>query len=184
MFYIACTRFTDETWEENINFRNKTGEQVAYASSVKIRNIYSKGCLLFVAEMNNKQNKIEGIGLIRNLISCDKHYRIHKNNEYNRFIYKGKYRLSRQQLIDINPEIVEILDNILFKGKSNLKRFLGITILTKKLFTNWNYELDDLSKYIKNAFLCVFIRPSNNLFLEDEQSDKTIEYESDLDLEI
>ena len=155
MYHIACTRFTDETWEENINYRNKNDEKVIYGSSVKIREIYNKGSLLFVAEMNNNQNKIEGIGLIRNLLVDDRH-KIYKNSEYNRFIYRGNYWLSRQQLIDNDEEIVQILDNILFKGKSNLKRFLGITILTKKLFTNWNYDLSDLLKNIKQVFLRTF----------------------------
>jgi len=161
MYHIACTRFTDETWEENMLFRDKHDEKVIYGSSVKIREIYNKGCLLFVAEMNNKQNRIEGIGLIRNLL-VDERDKIYKNTEYNRFIYKGNYWLSRKHLIDNDPDIVEILDNILFKGKSNLKRFLGITILTKKLFTNWNYELNDLLKRIKHVFLRSFKKDASN----------------------
>jgi hypothetical protein len=171
MYHIACTRFTDETWEENILFRNKNGEKVIYGSSVKIREIYNKGCLLFVAEMNNQQNKIEGIGLIRNLLVDDKH-KIYKNSEYNRFIYRGNYWLSRKQLIDIDADIVEILDNILFKGKSNLKRFLGITILTKKLFTNWNYELSDLVKRIKNVFLRTFRK---DIHIHESESESELE---------
>jgi len=164
--YIACTRFNDETWEENILYRNKYKEQVIYGSSVKIRDKYSKGCLIFVAEMNNTQNRIEGIGLIRNLLVDDKN-RIYKNSEYNRFIYKGDYWLSRTQLIEINPDIVEILDNILFKGKSNLKRFLGITILTKKLFTNWNYDLNEVLQIIKNIFLRTFKKETNILEFQE-----------------
>ena len=116
--------------------------------------------------MNNTQNRIEGIGLIRNLLVDDKN-RIYKNSEYNRFIYKGNYWLSRTQLIEINTDIVEILDNILFKGKSNLKRFLGITILTKKLFTNWNYDLNEVLQLIKNIFLRTFKKETDILEFQE-----------------
>lgn len=164
-FHIACTRFTDDTWTENSEYRQKNNIPVIYGSSVKIRDIYSKGSLMFIAEMNNKQNKIEGIGLVRNLLIDDNKYKIYENYEYNRYIYKGNYWLSREQLLSLNNEIVEILDTILFKGKSNLKRFLGITVLTKKLFTNWNYELDDLSKQIKNVFLRHFNEEVEEIFI-------------------
>ena len=58
--------------------------------------------------------------------------------------------------------IVEILDIILFKGKSHLKRFIGITILTKKLFTNFQHRirkknaLDELFKEIDFENIGVF----------------------------
>ena len=153
--YIACTRFSDITWDENISYRNKIKKPVIYGSSVKIRNTYNKGTLIFVAEMNNTTNKIQGIGLIRNTLVTEPH-RIYKNSEYNRFIYDGNYWLSRDQINELDKDIVEILDIILFKGKSHLKRFLGITILTKKLFTNWSYDLDELINKIKTIFLRKF----------------------------
>ncbi len=163
MFHLACTRFNTKTYKENKEFRLKSGEEVLYGPAFKIRNTYSIGSLIFVAEMNNETNKIEGIGLIKNTLVSDKKYKIYENSEYNRYIYRGKYWLSRDQLNILDPEIVEIFDNILFKGKSHLKRMSGITILTKKLFTNWNYELTDL----KNKVKCVFTR-----YFQQEQKDE------------
>jgi len=164
--YIGCTRFTNQTWQENLDYRAKHNEPLIYGSSVKIRESYNKGALIFVAEMNNTTNKIEGIGLIRNSIVSDIH-NIYRNYEYNRFVYKGNYWLSREQLINFDADIVEILDIILFKGKSNLKRFLGITILTKKLFTNWAFDLDELTNKIKAAFLQHFSKENNFDLLVD-----------------
>lgn len=164
--YIGCTRFTNQTWQENLDYRAKHNEPLIYGSSVRIRESYNKGALIFVAEMNNTTNKIEGIGLIRNSIVPDIH-NIYRNYEYNRFIYKGNYWLSREQLITFDADIVEILDIILFKGKSNLKRFLGITILTKKLFTNWAFDLDELTNKIKAAFLQHFSKENNFDLLVD-----------------
>jgi phage pi2 protein 07 len=156
MFYLACTRFNNQTYKENTNYRIKNGESVIYGSAFKTRQIYSVGALIFVTEMNNETNKIEGIGLIKNLLVCDKYYKIYDDNNYNRYIYRGKYWLSREQLDKLDIEISETLNNILFKGKSNMKRMSGITVLTDKLFTNWEYELRDLKNKVKNAFLNYF----------------------------
>ena len=56
MFYIACTRFNNTTYDENINYRSKHNENVIYGSALKIRDKYPAGCLIFIAEMNNDKN--------------------------------------------------------------------------------------------------------------------------------
>lgn len=156
MFHIACTRFNNQTYQENINYRVKTGETVIYGTAFKIRQSYSIGASIFVAEMNNETNKIEGLGLIKNLLVTDRRHKIYQINDYNRYIYSGKHWLNRDQLYQLDPDIIEILDNVLFKGKSHLKRMSGITVLTEKLFTNWEYELSDLKVKVKNAFIKYF----------------------------
>jgi hypothetical protein len=156
MFYIACTRFNKLTYKENLDYRINNKEEVIYGAALKIRNIYSAGSLMFVAEMNNETNKIEGIGLIKNSLVSDKRHKIYENNDYNRYIYRGNYWLSRNQIENLDNEIIEILDNILFKGKSHLKFRTGITILTEKLFTHWNYELRTLKNKIKFLFIDYF----------------------------
>ena len=66
MFYLACTRFNNQTYQENKNYRIQSNEPVIYCSGFKIRTTYSPGALIFVIEMNNSTNKIEGIGFIKN----------------------------------------------------------------------------------------------------------------------
>ena len=166
MFYIACTRFNNDTYKENIDYRSKNGEVVIYGAALKIRNTYSIGSLMFVAEMNNEKNKIEGIGLIKNQLVSDKRHKIYDNNEYNRYIYRGKHWLSREKIDSLDPEINEIFDNILFKGKSHLKCRTGITIITDKLFTHWDYELRTLKNKIKTIFLDQF---KYNIDIESEE---------------
>jgi len=172
MFYIACTRFTTSNYKDNIDYRVKHNVEVIYGAPIQIRNKYPAGSFLFVAEMNNETNKIEGVGLIKNLLVVNKH-KIYDNNEYIRYQYCGKYWLSREKLDAIDIEISEIFDNILFKGKSHLKRISGITVLTDKLFTNWNYELCDLKNKVKRAFLFNF-KCSNNVF-ETSINEETVE---------
>jgi TFIIF-interacting CTD phosphatase-like protein len=153
MFHIGCTRFNNSTYEENIEYRKHNGETVIYGTSLKIRNIYTPDSLMFIAEMNNEKNRVEGIGLIRNKLVHDKRHKIYEKSEYNRYIYRGNYWLSREQLNILDPEILEILDTVLFKGKSHLKCRTGISILSEKLFVHWIYELRILKNKIKTAFL-------------------------------
>ena len=178
MFYLACTRFNNTTYDENIHYRNKHNEVVIYGSTLKIRDIYTSGILMFIAEMNNEKNRIEGIGLIKNLLVNDKRHKIYKSNdEYNRYIYRGKYWLSRDQINEYNPEILEIFDNILFKGKSHLKCRIGITIITKKLFVHWNYELTNLKNMVKELFIKYF---RNNI--DDDLTNEEEEKEEYFDI--
>jgi hypothetical protein len=175
MFYLACTRFNDTTFTENMNYRNKNNEIVIYGSTLKIREIYPPGSLIFIAEMNNQHNRIEGIGLIKNWLVHDRRHKIYENNEYNRYIYRGKYWLSRSQIDEFNPQILEIFDNILFKKKSHLKCRIGITIITEKLFVHWDYELQILKNMVKNLFINYFKNIiDNNIdnIINEEKQDK------------
>ena len=160
MFYIAATRFNNETYASNMSYRKKSGDPVIYGSSIQIQVKYDPGSLIFVIEMNNEENRIEGIGLIRNTLVTDKRHNIYSNNDYNRFIYRGDYWLSRKQLEEIDAELVEICDLVLFKGKSHLKRQSGISVLTKQLFTNWDYSLQQMKGKVRSTFIAAF--KSNN----------------------
>lgn len=169
MFHLACTRFNNETYDENLRYRTKNNEKVIYGSTLKIREIYPLGMLLFIAEMNNEKNKVEGIGLIKNTLVHDRRHKIYENSEYNRYIYKGNYWLSREDINKFNPEILEILDTILFKGKSHLKCRIGITVITEKLFVHWDYELRNLKNMVKDLFIHYFKNNVKEEFVEEEE---------------
>ena len=152
MFHIASTRFNNDTLAQNMAYRLKTGETSIYGTGFQINVKYSIGCVLFVFEMNNDENRIEGIGVITNNTVFDKRHKIYNDSNYNRFIYRGNYWLSREQILKNDPEIVEIFDKMLFKGKSHLKRQSGITVVTEKLALKWKYDLDILKRQIINLF--------------------------------
>jgi hypothetical protein len=112
--------------------------------------------------MNNETNEIFGIGIIRNKIIIDKKYNIYNYFEYNRYIYKGDYWLSREYILRNNEKIIEILENILFKKKSNVKRQSGITVITPKLYFHWR-DYDNYSeKYLKESIKQLFIKEFMN----------------------
>lgn len=179
MFYLACTRFNSSTYKQNIDYRTKNNEKVIYGPEFKIRDIYPPGALIFVAEMNNETNKIEGIGLIKNSLVSDKKYKVYENGLYNRYIYRGNYWISREKLLILDSKIVETFDTILFKGKSHMKFRSGITILTDKLFSHWNYELRLLKNQVKNVFLNYFRNIKNNIEIYID-SDLQKEYEGEI----
>jgi hypothetical protein len=155
MFYLACTRFNTETYSENINYRHNNNEIVIYGSNVRIRDIYPIGAKIIVAEMNNETNEIEGLGFILNIVVNDKRHKIYRNDydEYNRYIYRGKHWISKEEINEYNPKILEMLKQILFKGKSNFKRRMGITIITEKPFNRWDYDYVEFKILIKNMFI-------------------------------
>ena len=163
MFYIASKRFNNDTYNENILSRKHSDIPVIYGTSIRIQEKYDVGSLIFVAEMNNDENRIEGIGLIRNTLVYDKKHNIYDNSDYNRYLYKGDYWISRETILEKDPEIVEICDTVLFKGKSHLKRMSGISVLTKQLFTNWDYKLCTLKEKIRTLFIKLF---SSNVDIE------------------
>ena len=164
MFYIASTRFNNETYNENMTYRKKSGIPVIYGTSIRIQEKYDIGTLMFVAEMNNEENRIEGIGLIRNTQVYDKKHVIYSNSDYNRYLYNGDYWISRDTILEKDDEIAKICDTVLFKGKSNLKRLSGISVLTAQLFTNWDYKLSVLKEKIRALFINVFSSYSLNGF--------------------
>lgn len=79
--------------------------------------------------MNNSTNQLNGIGLIRNSLIVDKPYNIYDDDNYNRFIYKGDLWISRETILEQDSDILILIENILFKGKSHLKRQGGGILL-------------------------------------------------------
>ena len=164
MFYIASTRFNNSTFTENIAFRKQEFLKGAiYGVTIKIHQKYPLNSVLFVVEMNNDTNYICGISLIRNTIIMDKQYKIYNEENYNRFNYRGDYWMSRESIQKYDNRLIEILENILFKGKSHLKRQSGISVITSKLFLKWNYNESIIKETIKDIFLKEFNHNHNNI---------------------
>lgn len=138
MSYIVTIRFNNFTWQENCQYREKYSEPgCIYGPSRKISDQIPLNLLVYVIEMNNSMNQIEGIGLIKNNIQFDKKYHIYEDGNFNRYIYKSEYRLDRSML---DPRLIELLDTILFKGKTHLKRGCGFTRIPQKLFNCEKYR--------------------------------------------
>lgn len=157
MFYLVSTRFTNDTWNTNQNYREKIGHNgCIYGSPQEMSPKILIDSMVFVIEMNNSKNQIEGIGLIKNRSHVDKYYKIYGDGNYNRYIYKSEYRLDRQDILRNNEKMVRILDYILFKGYTHLKRGSGFTSIPEKLLAHPICDNLNIKEEIKNIFVKYF----------------------------
>ncbi len=158
MLTMVSTRFSNTTFGENRAFCSKTGiKGCIYGSPFEMSPNILYDSLVFVIDMNNDTNQIEGIGLVRNLPFIDKYYPIYTEGNYNRFVYKSDYHISREILLRHNHILVIVLDYLLFKEKNHMKRGCGFTTITQKIIngkTNPKYKLLDINKISQAIKAC------------------------------
>jgi len=156
MAFLATTRFNSITWKENIEFREKYSYKgCIYGSPTQLSCKIERNDVLYVIEMNNSINKIEGIGLIKNKNNYDKYYRVYETRNFNRYTFTGKYRISRYELCTYNQDLVNLLECVLFKGKTHSKRGDSITLFPSKVLVKCN-ETINIKGEIINIFKEVF----------------------------
>tara|TARA_Y100000389_G_scaffold163350_1_gene166580 strand:- start:57 stop:542 length:486 start_codon:yes stop_codon:yes gene_type:complete len=130
MYVLATTRFNTITWDENCNYRQKKClNGCIYGTPKQITEELTLHIPIFVLEMQNDMNKIMGIGMIRNAVVIGKNHKIYSESFYNRYTYKGKFRIDREDLNKEELKVIEILDVLVFKGYRHLKRGQGITVV-------------------------------------------------------
>lgn len=128
MITLATTRFNSDTWEQNIDYRRKHKIRgCIYGCPRRIKENCMLDSWVMVLEMNNTDNRVMGIGLIKNTVIADKYYSVYKDGNYNRFAYKGKYRLDRDKLTYPEQLMLGVFDTLLFKGRRHCKLAQGIT---------------------------------------------------------
>lgn len=182
MVTLMTTRFDKRTWEENLAYKTKNNiTGCIYCSPQPMSPKILTDSLLFVIEMNNSLNRIEGIGIIKNTIRLDKYFRVYETGDFNRYVFKGDYRLDREELIMYNNKVVEILDNILFKGKTHLKRGRAITKVSDEFLKMDNKcQGLNITNIIKEQFLTRF-RPKNIINLLHSNRTRMLIIEEDDD---
>jgi hypothetical protein len=123
------TRFNDMTWSQNVRHRERTDKACVYCSPSPLA--VPLNSLMFVLEMNNTTNKIEGIGLVRNNVRLDLTFEVYEEGDFNRYVFRGDHRLNREEL---PIDLVLLLENILFVGKSHYKRGRSVMSVGEKFF--------------------------------------------------
>lgn len=140
---IASTRFNSTTWEENDAWRrehNWTG--CIYGAPKRTGETIAAEVNVIVLEMHNDENRIKGIGLIRNKVHTKEKARIYKSDpNYNRYIYHGNVRVDRNDLTADEEKIIAVLDTALFKGATHSKRGRGIMKLPRKIIETKSMNL-------------------------------------------
>ena len=179
MFTIVSTRFNNDTWNENRENRRSRNIPCIYGTAQEMSPKIDYNATVFVIEMNNSLNCIEGIGLIKNLPDVHKKYNIYADANYNRYIYKSNYHIDRCSLIKYNENLVTVLEQILFKGKTHLKRGTGFTTIPEKLMNHKICEQlgINIKQDIKNIFIQHFRKEMNEEMNEEinEEMNKEID---------
>jgi len=133
MYTIVTGRFNNETRDCNYEYRKKHGFICMYCVPLELSSKIYYDSNVFVIEMNNSTNKIEGIGLIKNKTVTNRYYKVHTDGNTNRYIYIGNYFINRETIMSFNEILINVLEIILFKGKTHSKRGTGLTIFPEKI---------------------------------------------------
>ena len=124
--FIGVVHFNNETFQENESWREANNYKgCVYGLDKRIENIPYEESIIII-EMNNETDEITGIGQIHNILKEENRSRIYRNENYNRIVYKGKKRISREELLIRNKDMIEYLERILFKGSRHFKRGAGV----------------------------------------------------------
>lgn len=156
MFTVVTSRFNKDTLISNYEYRKKQNLKCMYCCPSELSPKILYNTPVFVIEMNNSTNKIEGIGLIKNRPEIKKYYKVHADSNTNRYTYIGNYFIEREIIDDYNAPLLYVLEEILFKGKTHSKRGAGLTTIPEKVL---KFEICDginIKKEIKELFIYHF----------------------------
>jgi len=155
IYTSAITRFTPETWKENINWCDRQGARL-YNVPSPIPPSIGTIPYIFMIEMNITDNRIIGVGMIKNKLNLKKRKdKVYSKQQYNLYSYYCKSRLSREEFNEDEERSLETLEQFLFKGYSHMKRGIGISKLPNTLVykTSVGKNGDDDVKKLKEQLL-------------------------------
>ena len=136
-FAIATTRFNTKTWNENVAWReNNKFPGCIYGTPKRVSDKMPLGKPMFIMEMQNDENVIKGIGLVRNTNVVGQRFRIYEDQNYNRYTYKGVQRIDRTSMNHDEEIIMRVMDLLVFKGERHLKRGQGIISIPSWIIDN------------------------------------------------
>lgn len=167
MFVIATTRFNKNTWNENFKWREKNKcEGCVYGSPFEMAKDIILDSNVFMIEMHNDENKIKGIGFLKNTIRKNKYYNIYTDKNYNRFTYLGDYRVDIDEMSRKEVFYMEILERLIFKTSHHLKRGCGITRLPERILKN---KFINFINVFKNMFLRKYLMNISEITIKNKE---------------
>ena len=152
--HIMTTRFNQETWSQNKNYRIKKNiKGCIYAAPLRLPPRVDYNSWVFAFEMNNDLNVIMGIGFFQNKDFWESKP-IYRDMNYNRYVYKSNFRIDRMEMIDKYEKQIEAIETLLFKGKCHLKRGQGFTKINEKKMKSFNEMVnEDLHDFCKKLLI-------------------------------
>jgi hypothetical protein len=101
--------------------------------------------------MNNDENKIMGIGIVKNKAFYQK-YKVYEIDKYNNYVYVGKERIDITEMTKEELIIIKVFENLCFKGYNHLKRLKGIKIFSKGILEKCQ-KIMDLKEFLIKMFI-------------------------------
>jgi hypothetical protein len=150
-YLILTSRFNNQTWEENEQFREKyKNVGCIYCSPSPLSNDIPNDMALFILEMNNDMNRIMGIGMVTNHPKIQK-FDVYENGNFNRFSFIGKNRIDRSEMTEEEDQIFQVFDILCFKGNKHMKRGQGLTMFPSEMLYRLSFRVN-LVDFIKEMF--------------------------------
>lgn len=149
--FIMTSRFNAATWQENRNYRTQNPKfGCIYCSPCPVSGRIPIDSVMFVLEMNNDENRIMGIGMVKN------HPRVnglivYKNCNYNRYQFYGKHRIDRADMEGIEEAVMTAFDILCFTGNSHQKRGHGLKVFPLDMLFRC-MRVIDLVEFITGMF--------------------------------
>ena len=150
MWSIGGTRFTTETYNENLAWRRKKKfDGCIYGVMQPISDTIYTDSFVIVFEMINDTNTIAGIGIVKNSVDIKRNVSIYSNINYNNYVYESKYRIDASDLNSEEKIVLLIVEILLFTGSTHLKRGQGITTITDSFLTKAKKSFGDPESWTK-----------------------------------
>ena len=148
---IVTSRFNNETWNENENFRKKYPKfGCIYCSPCQVSTNVPIDSTIIVLEMNNDENRIMGIGIVKNHPQINP-MQVYKHEKYNRYQFYGNLRIDRTEMTDTEEAIMRVFDILCFTGNKHQKRGHGLNIFPKEILRRCA-RIMDLTEFIIEMF--------------------------------
>lgn len=151
---LMTSRFNNDTWVENMQYRLLSPNVgCIYCSPVEIAKQVLPDFPMMVLEMNNSENRIMGIGLVRNRPIRGGKYAVYDRMMYNRCVYIGKTRIDRDEMTTEENEIMRFFDTVCFRGANHMKRGVGISAFPLEILYKCA-GVFDLMEFLRGMFKC------------------------------
>jgi hypothetical protein len=149
--FLLTSRFNNETWNENNNYRSRNPNiNCIYCSPDPISRNIPIDSIAFILEMNNDTNKIIGIGMIRNHPQINK-FSVYNDGNYNRYTYSGKIRIDRNNMTEEEDRIMKVFDILCFTGNTHMKRGQGLKSFPVDMLYRCSVKMD-LVQFVREMF--------------------------------
>jgi hypothetical protein len=119
--YLCTTRFNDLTYSQNRRFCEKYKKKGFYCNPHPLPANIPSDVDVYVIEMNNTQDKIVGIGRIKNRLKYNV-YNVYETEFYNQNHFEGEDRIDSIEFEETEKDFIQSLEEQCFRGRGHLKR--------------------------------------------------------------